>query len=419
MTADTILYLYCGFLLLQVAVDLLLNLLNYRHIQRNAQSVPQEFSELIDIESYRSSVAYSLTKLKMASVHGLYSSILVLVFILAGWFGYIDARIELLDIGIFAQGLIFVIGVSFIFQLADIPFGLYSQFVVEERFGFNNMTFALWVKDFIKGTLLSLVIGIPILLALFWFMEAAGSYWWVYGFGFLISVQILLLYVYPVWVSPLFNKFEPLEGGELRDAIENVAADTSFSLAEIYTMDGSKRSGHGNAYFTGFGRNKRIVLFDTLIELLDVREIVAVLAHEIGHQKLHHIIKMLFISAIIGFFSFWLLGRCFQYPPFFQAFGLERVSHHGALVLFMFASAPFSHFLSPIVAIWSRSHEYQADNFARDVMGGGKELGHALIKLSRKSLSNLTPHPWFSFFHYSHPVLLERLRALDYAAVRE
>jgi len=221
------------------------------------------------------------------------------------------------------------------------------------------------------------------------------------------------MYVYPVWIAPLFNKFTPLAEGALRDTIFAVAEKVGFKTSGIFVMDGSKRSSHGNAYFTGFGKNKRIVLFDTLIENLGDAGTVAVLAHEMGHQKKNHIKKLLCLSLLIMLVGFWILSLLINYLPFFEAFGFKQTSYHGALIIFSFAAAPVTYFLSPLISVLSRRFEYQADRFAVAATGNGTDLTEALLALSKKNLSNLTPHPWFSFFHYSHPTLHERLRAIQ------
>jgi STE24 endopeptidase len=248
-------------------------------------------------------------------------------------------------------------------------------------------------------------------------MGATGSYWWLYAFAFLATVQLLLMYLYPVFIAPLFNTFTPLEEGSLKDQIFSLAEKIGFKTSGIFIMDGSKRSSHGNAYFTGFGAIKRIVLFDTLIENLSEPQAISVLAHEMGHERKGHIKKTLVISLITTCLGFWVLSLFINYQPFYQAFGFPTKSYHAALVIFAFASSPITYFLSPLFSLLSRKHEYEADRFAIDAVGGCDDLCEALLSLSKNSLSNLTPHPWYSFFHYSHPTLTERLQAMRvYAA---
>jgi len=331
----------------------------------------------------------------------------------SGFFGVLDSWIASVGVGIYLQGVIFVFVLSFIFTVLDLPFSLYSTFVIEEKFGFNKMTFSLWVKDFIKSTLIGLIIMTPLLMGLFWFMDSAGELWWFYAFVFIAFFQFILMYLYPVLIAPLFNKFSPLENSQLNEAIMKLAEKVNFLMSGIFVMDGSKRSAHGNAYFTGFGKNKRIVLFDTLIEKLKREEILAVLAHEIGHQKLKHIPKMLFFSLIMLLCSLWLMSLLMNVPQFFYAFGFNRVSYHAAVIIFAFASSPVLWFITPLSSLMSRRFEYQADKFSIEATCDGQSLKDGLLALSKENLSNLTPHPLYSFFHYSHPTLLERISTIN------
>jgi STE24 endopeptidase len=412
MTAGNILALYLIVFFIYVAWESLLTVLNMRHVRRNAGGVPDFFRRHIDPDTYGRSVDYTLTKGNFGLFASLYSSALLLLFILSGFFGQLDGLVSSGGFGSYTHGVIFIYSLSLIVSVLNLPFGLYSTFVIEERFGFNKMSFGLWVKDQIKGLILSLLLMTPLLYGLFWFMDASGPLWWVYAFLFVSFFQLLLMYIYPAWIAPWFNKFSPLDEGQLREAIETLARRLEFKTAGIFLMDGSRRSAHGNAYFTGFGKNKRIVLFDTLINNLKDEQTVAVLAHEIGHQKKNHIKKSLAFSMLITLAGFWILSVLLDYQPLFLAFGFEQTSYHGALIIFSFVSAPVTYFLSPFFSLLSRKHEYEADRYAVDAVGGYQPLSEALLSLSKKSLSNLTPHPWYSFFHYSHPTLHERISAM-------
>jgi STE24 endopeptidase len=288
----------------------------------------------------------------------------------------------------------------------------FTFFVIEEEFGFNKMTWRLWLSDLIKAWLVALGAALPLLSGLFWFMDASGRYWWLYAFLFVAGFELLLVLVYPLWIAPLFNKFTPIADRALERQILALAAGAGFKPAGIYVMDGSRRSSHSNAYFTGLGKHRRIVIFDTLIELLPPAGVSAVLAHEMGHAAKRHVPKMLLASLLMLLGGFWLLSLALHYPPFFVAFGLDRPSYHAALVIFGFASGPLLYFISPLLAALSRSFEYEADRFAVRAVSGYLELRNALFALSRKNLSNFTPHPWYSFFHYSHPTLIERASAM-------
>lgn len=412
VTAAQIFSLYLTIFTVQLLWELLLIKLNMQYVAANAASVPTALTKHIEEESYKRSVVYTLTKARFGIFSLLYSAATLLVFIVGGGFGYCDALVTSFGLGAYTTGVVYVLFLSLIFSLFGIPLGLYSTFVIEERFGFNKTTVRLWCEDLLKGAALSTVIMVPLVYALLWFMNAAGAFWWVYAALFLIAVQILLLYLYPAWIAPLFNKFTPLQEGSLKEKISALAARTGFGMSGVYVMDGSKRSGHGNAYFTGFGRNKRIVLFDTLIQNLSEEQVEAVLAHEIGHEKKHHIKKMLCFSVLFILAGFWVLSLLLGYQPLFDAFGFRSPSNYAGLVLISFAFEPVTYFIGPLFAVLSRRFEYQADHFAMQATGSADHLIGALLALSKKNLSNLTPHPWFSFFHYSHPTLLERIDAM-------
>lgn len=413
MSSVSILFTYLGLFLLTLIVELFLDFLNIKYVKANSAKIPAEFEGHIDQATYVNSINYTLTKAKFGIASLLYSSVLLLAVVLLGGFGWFDNLAGRLASGIYWQGVIFVLMVSFFFSIMGLPFGWYSTFVIEEKFGFNKTTFRLWCADFVKGLAISIVLMVPLLCGLFWFMQTSGRFWWVFAFAFCAIFQLAVIYIYPTFIAPLFNKFSPLDDGALKTAILALAEKLGFRTSGIFVMDGSKRSGHGNAYFTGLGRNKRVVLFDTLIQALTEKELLAVLAHEIGHEKKQHIKKSLAVSLFIMAIGFYLLSLLIGYEPFYAAFGFKKMSYHAALVIFAFASSPISFFLSPVMNILSRRFEYQADRFSVTALGESDSLANGLIALSRKSLANLTPHPWYSFFHYSHPTLLERIQKMQ------
>ena len=365
----------------------------------------------MDDETFKRSAAYTQAHLRFGLISRSASSLLLLSLILSGTLGRLENFIA--GSGGYIPGILFVFSVSLIFSLFSLPFDLYSRFVIEEKYGFNRMTLGLFLLDTLKGAVLSLVLGVPVLLGLFWFMNKAGSFWWFFAFLGLSLFQLIVSTLYPALIAPLFNKFSPLEDGSLRNRILTLAKKLDFRTKGIYLMDGSRRSRHANAYFTGLGRMKRIVLFDTLIESLNENETEAVLAHEIGHEKKHHVAKALAVSFLFSLVGFYVLSLLLDYEPFFLAFGFTQSSYHAAVVLLGFCAGPFTFFLKPLASIWSRKREHQADRFASDAVGGPKALSGALTNLSRENLTNLTPHPLYSFFHYSHPTLSERLEALN------
>jgi STE24 endopeptidase len=307
--------------------------------------------------------------------------------------------------------VLFCLGVGVMFSLASLPSDLYSTFGIESRFGFNKTTLSLYFSDKLKGLILGIMIGGPFLYVVLWLMQATGEYWWIWAFVFIAMFQLLMIIIFPTFIAPWFNKFEPLPSGELRDRIMALAKQIGFKASGIFVMDGSKRSAHSNAYFTGIGKAKRIVLFDTLIEQMTIDQGLAVLAHEMGHYKMKHIRRMMLVQSVILFVGLYFLGRLVNYEPVFTAFGLQP-SNHAALVLFSLISGPFTFYLGPLVNLLSRKHEYEADRFAAITLRNGKPMEEALINLTVKNLSNLTPHPWYSAYHYSHPTPTERIGAI-------
>jgi STE24 endopeptidase len=311
-----------------------------------------------------------------------------------------------------APGLIFCSGIALVISLASLPLNLYSTFKLEARFGFNKTTWKLYLTDRLKGLLLAILIGLPFLWFVLRLMETMGSYWWIWTFFFVSGFELLMVIVYPTLIAPLFNKFEPLAEGELRNRILRLAEQVGFKTNGIFSMDGSKRSAHSNAYFTGIGKAKRIVLFDTLIAQMTVDQGLAVLAHEMGHYKMKHIRRMLVVQMVFLLVGLYILSLLLNYRPLFAAFGLDNPSHAGALVLFSLLSGPATFFLGPLINMLSRKHEYEADRFAVETLRNCRPMEEALINLTVKNLSNLNPHPWYSAYHYSHPTPTERIGAI-------
>jgi len=314
-------------------------------------------------------------------------------------------------------GFLFVTGIAL--SIPGLPFAWYAQFKIEERFGFNTTSAKMWIVDRLKGLLIAALLGYPLLVLVLKLIEWAGASWWLWAAAVVVAFQLLVLLVAPATIMPLFNKFTPLAEGALRGRLFALARRTGFPTRSIEVMDGSKRSRHSNAFFTGFGRFRKIVLFDTLIAQLTEPEVESVLAHEIGHYKKRHIIKMLGVSIASVFVAFaaiaWLAGQQW----FYRAFGFEHQAGFAAtnvvpaILLFALLAETLGFWFSPLIRIWSRRFEYEADAFARVAMGEKQSLIQALRKLSEKNLSNLTPHPLYSGFYYSHPTLLEREHALQ------
>ncbi len=402
---------------LEFAVDLVLNELNLRYVQARwrEKKIPAYFDGKIDAADYEKSVQYTLAKGRLARWSEIYGGAVLLAVLFRGLLGWLDRlaagvaqRISLLPYG---RGILFCLAVSLVFSLASLPTSLYSVFGLEAKFGFNKMTLRLYVTDKLKALVLALVIGIPFLLVVFWLMDGAGRYWWLWAFAFIVGFELLMVVVYPACIAPWFNKFEPLKEGELRERILALAARLGFETSGIYVMDGSRRSAHSNAYFTGIGKAKRIVLFDTLIEQMTVDQGVAVLAHEMGHFKMRHIRRMLIVQSGLLLIGLYVLSLLLDYRPFFAAFGLTP-SFHAALVLFSLLSGPATFYLGPLMNRLSRRHEYEADRFSVETLRDAKPMEEALVNLTVKNLANLTPHPWYSAYHYSHPTAVERIDAI-------
>jgi STE24 endopeptidase len=399
-------------ILAKCIAQLWLNWLNQKHVQAHAAAVPDAFKDIIDEPTYKKSVEYTLAKARLDQVETVYGVIVLLAVLFSGvlpwvfnWFGH--------ALGMSAwsmAGFLFAIGVAL--SLPDLPFDWYGQFRLEQRFGFNTTTPRLWWMDRLKGLLVALVLGYPLLILLLKLVQWTGELWWLWGWAALLSFQLLMSVLAPVLILPLFNKFTPLPEGSLRERLMQLADRTHFRTRSVQVMDGSKRSRHSNAFFTGFGRFRKIVLFDTLIQQLAEPELEAVLAHEIGHFKKKHIPKTLLLAAVSSLIGFWIIAWLAHQGWFYRSFGFEPGNIVPALLLFGLLSGVATFWLSPLLHWLSRRHEYEADAFAAAVMNESRSLIQALRKLNEKNLSNLTPHPLYSGFYYSHPAMLEREQAL-------
>ncbi|HTZ50192.1 MAG TPA: M48 family metallopeptidase [Spirochaetia bacterium] len=413
MTPQTILLVYLLFFFLDLGWDTALTLLNLRHVRRNAGQVPPAFTGIVDAETHARSVHYTLTRGGFGMAAGAVSAAATLAVVLTGFLGYLDSLARQIPAHPYVQGILLMAAVSLLFAVVRLPFSLYSTFGIEARFGFNRTTVRLYAMDMLKGLAISVALGVPLLLLLFWFVDRSGAWWWVWAFGALTAFQLIMSILAPLVIAPLFNKFTPLPDGALKDQIMGLATRLEFRTRGIFVVDSSRRSGHSNAYFTGLGRAKRIVLFDTLVSSHTEHEIVSVLAHEIGHEKRAHIKKGLALSVAMSLVGFWILSLLLHWTPLYPAFGFSQPGSAELLVLLAFCSGPFTFFLQPIFTARSRRQEYEADRFAVQGVGSADGLKSALLRLSRDNLSNLSPHPWYSFFHYSHPTLAERIAALE------
>jgi STE24 endopeptidase len=419
MNHHTIQTLYFLILLLYTITEITLLTLNARSARKSQAILPESIKNLQDKDTLKKTIAYTHEKTRLSIIQTLYGSTLLYLIIYHSLFGTFDQYLSTHISSFYIRGSVFIIGISIIFSILQLPLSLYSTFVIEEKYGFNKTTFKLWITDLIKSSILSILLITPLLITTLYFIAHFQDNWWLYVFCLVAGFQILLMLVYPAWIAPLFNKFEPLQNKELAEEISTLADTLAFETQGIYQMDASKRSAHGNAYFAGFGRTRRIVLFDTLINSLSNTELCAVLAHEIGHAKKRHILKSVLFSLVLLLASLYFASLLLTNEDFFLAFGIQNPSSYALLLLFGIAFEPLLFFLSPLSSILSRKNEYEADRYAIDAMKGFQSLETALAKLSTKSLSNLFPHPWYSFFHYSHPTLLERIEAMKKYAHEE
>ncbi|HTX72606.1 MAG TPA: M48 family metallopeptidase [Rectinemataceae bacterium] len=393
----------------------MLTLLNYRRVMARSGRLPAALLGQVSDEEHRKASRYSLARMRLGFVSGPVVTLLMLAAVLSGFFGLLDHTIAGAIHGEYLRGAAFMGAFALLLALLSLPFSLYSTFVLEKRFGFNTTKPLTWLLDALKGAALSIVLGLPLLLLLFLFMDGTGRLWWLWAFALFTVVDVIISLLYPLVIAPLFNKFSPLPEGSLSERIRGMADRLGFRMSGIFVMDGSRRSRHSNAYFTGFGRLKRVVLFDTLVSQMSEEEILAVLAHEIGHEKKRHVIKGMILSTLLSLLGFWLLSLVQSWGPVYPAFGFTAPSKEALLLIVSLASGPCTFFLTPLFSAWSRRHEYEADRFSA-AAAGAKEMGSALVKLNRENASNLTPHPLYSFWYYSHPTLLERLSAIGWSA---
>lgn len=403
------LVLIIGIILISYFLDLIVSGLNLKSLDPR---LPEEFADVFDDRRYARSQDYTRTTTRFGLIKGSIMTVLTLFFILLGGFNWVDGLARSVGVGTIGTGLLFTGILLIISGLVGLPFTVYATFVIESRFGFNKTTAGTFIIDMVKGIVLTVLIGGPILAFILWFFEKGGDWAWFYSWMGIVLVTLVIQWIAPVVIMPWFNKFTPIEEGELKSAISDYAAKERFKIKGIYTMDGSKRSTKLNAFFTGFGRYRRIVFFDTLIEKLSTEEIIAVLAHEMGHYKRRHILKMLIASILQMGILFYILSLFINNLGLFAAFKMNHVSVYASLIFFGFLYSPISTLLSVIFNIFSRRHEFQADRYARASTGQSNTLISALKKLSKSNLSNLTPHPLHVFLNYSHPPVLERIRAL-------
>jgi len=396
-------------LLLEYALQLAADYFNLKTLRAE---LPKEFAGVYNEEAYGKSQAYTTTNTTFGIFTATVNLAVILTFWFSGGFNYIDAIVRGWNFGPLWTGLLYIGILVLLKSILSLPLSIYSTFVIEERFGFNKTTLKTFVSDLIKGLILAVVLGGPLAAAILAFFSFAGPFAWFYCWIATAVFILIVQFIAPTWIMPLFNKFTPLGDGELRTAILDYARSVDFPLKGIFVMDGSKRSGKSNAFFTGFGKNKRIALFDTLIAKHTVAELVAVLAHEIGHYKKKHIIQSIVINIVQMGVMFFLLSFFVTTRGLFDAFYMKDVSVYAGLIFFGMLYSPIELILSIAMHVLSRKNEYEADGFAADTIQRPESMIDALKKLSVDNLSNLTPHPFYVFLNYSHPPVLQRIQAI-------
>ena len=384
---------------------------NMRFILANKDKVPARLSEDLSLEDHLKASSYSLAKIKTSHMFSFIDILILLSWTFLGGLDLLDSMVKKFVQGDILTGLLFLLSMGFISLILNIPRSFYMTFSLEERFGMNKTTIRLFWMDLFKSVLLSLILALPILSISLWIMKEF-SHWWIIVWSFFILVQIFLVWAYPHLIAPCFNKFTSLEEGEVKRRITSLLQKVGFSSNGIFVMDASKRSIHGNAYFTGFGKNKRIVFFDTLIKFLEPEEIEAVLAHELGHFKKRHVLKNFLFSSFVSWVGFALLGLLHKWPPFYEGHGVSSPSDYTALALYGLLLSTYTFFMTPLSSMISRKHEWEADDFAK-VNAKADKLVKALVKLSKNNNSTVSVDPLYSFYFHSHPPLLERIERLS------
>ena len=385
-----------------VVTLLWLNVRQDKAVIKSYEQVPSEFSKKITLKEHQKAAEYTQAKLTVNHFEVMFSTVVLLAWTIGGGMNWFDSIWQGLTDNILYLGIGFIISLMIIGSLIDLPFSIYRTFVLEQRFGFNKTDSKTFVVDLFKEISLTLVIGLPLIYAVLYLMGEMGEYWWLYVWLVLTSFSLLMFWLYPTYIAPIFNKFKPLDNAELKVKIDNLIERTGFKSDGVFVMDGSKRSSHGNAYFTGIGKNKRIVFFDTLLEGMDDQEVEAILAHELGHFHHKHIRKHMINSFAITLAGLALLGYLINQPWFFHGLGVNTMSNHTALILFTLTMPVFSFFIAPISNYLSRKHEFEADAFAAKHTNAD-DLVSSLVKLYRDNAATLTPDKIYSAFHDSHP----------------
>src|SRR3989344_539907 len=408
---QTFTMIFLSLLLLMLLTQLWLGSRQIRYVQRHRRAVPDAFRRQLPLKAHRKAADYTVALACFARVEYVASAVLLLLWTLGGGLDLLDRAWRLSGMDPLIAGTAFLLSAFVLMECIELPFNAWRSFVIEKRFGFNRLTPGLFFADQLKNLLLLLLLGAPLAYAVLWIMQQAGEYWWFYAWLLWTGFSLFLVWAYPTLIAPLFNKFRPLQAGAVRRQVQALLKRTGFRSRGIFVIDSSQRTAHGNAYFTGFGRNKRIVFFDSLLKSLRGKEIIAVLAHELGHFKRGHIRQRLIIMMLLSFLGFALLGWLLGQGWFYAGLGMTQPSSHAALMLFILAGPVFTYFLQPLSAWRSRRHEYEADRFAAE-QTDARDLINALVRLYRDNARTLTPDPLHSAFYDSHPPAAARIAHL-------
>ena len=404
--------LFLAMLALSTLMRLYLSQRQISHIKKNRAQVPPAFADNISLQDHQKAADYTIAKVRFGRLPLFYELLLLLAWTLGGGLDWLDRNVMQYGFDPIFTGIIVILAYTFISSLLDLPFSLYSTFVLEEKFGFNRTTLKTFFADMLKGSALGLVIGIPLLYVILWLMEQAGEFWWLYTWVVISGFSLFMMWVYPTWIAPLFNKFEPMEEGEKLQRITALLQRCGFNSNGIFVIDGSRRSSHGNAYFSGFGQNKRIVFFDTSLSSLNDAALEAVLAHELGHFKKKHIVKGMAITFATTLAGLAVLAWLMKAEWFYTALGVSHPSTYMALLLFTLIIPVFTFVFQPLFSLFSRKNEFEADAFAAE-QTDAKYLIQALVGLYRENASTLTPDPLYSAFYDSHPPAPVRISHLN------
>ena len=399
-------------ILIKFLLETYLKIRNLKSIDNNKDSVPPRFKNVVTEEEYKKSILYNTDRIKFQIFTALFGSVVLVIFTIGGLLNYLTQVVMDMTssnvLGAVLLGLLLII----VEEIISIPISIYSTFVIEERHGFNKTTRKTFVTDIFKGLLISGAISSILYATVIFIIISAGDLWWIYAFAAVFTLQAIIFFLYPVLIMPLFNKFEPLDDEQFKKPIEKLLEKVDFKSKGLFVMNASLRSTHGNAFFTGFGKNKRIVFFDTLLKTINPDEMEAILGHELGHYKLGHIRKTLISSLVFGFLGFYILNEIFKSDNFFIAHGLENLTVYSKFLMFYLVIGSYTFFTKPITSALSRKREFEADDFSFQFTDG-EHMISGLLKLTKDNASNLTPDPLYSSYYYSHPPIAERVASIE------